>query len=195
MGTAPSPLSRGALSGSRKLALASRARTAPPLLLALGLGALGGGCKSEIGDACKRSQDCSLQGERTCDLSYRIDENGIERINGNGECTIDGCSRGSCPEEAACVKSYSSAFVSTTCDASLAAVGSSSCRPSEVCLPEGLCADELTARTSCRFVCENSSDCRPGYTCSETGSGGVYRAPDPSDPSNIKETRICVPAV
>ncbi len=68
----------------------------------------GGGCRSKIGDSCRRSTDCSLQGDRTCDLS--------NRVNGRGECIIEGCGRDSCPKEAACVKSYGSDFLSVSCD-------------------------------------------------------------------------------
>ncbi|MEM7118204.1 MAG: hypothetical protein AAF614_37600, partial [Chloroflexota bacterium] len=41
------------------------------------------------------------------------------------------------------------------------------CGSNEVCLPEGLCADEVTARTSCRRKCSRASDCRAGYECLE----------------------------
>lgn len=167
--------------------------------LAVALGALatfGSACRAEIGDACRRSTDCSLQGERTCDLSNRI---GVQ-----GECTIEGCGRNSCPDEAACVKTYGTDFLSVACDperedkAVLAADGTvlpplDECLPHEVCLGEGLCADEVSARTSCRRACKSNRDCRAGYSCRLTGSGGVYQTPDPNHPDNLRQVKICQP--
>ncbi len=169
-------------------------------LLAVALGALATlatACRAEIGDPCRRSTDCSLQGERTCDLSNQ------SRV-GRGECTIEGCARNSCPDEAACVKTYGTDFLSVACDperedkAAVAADGTvlpplDACLPHEVCLGEGLCADEVSARTSCRRACKSDRDCRGGYTCRLTGSGGVYQTPDANDPDNLRQVKICQP--
>lgn len=67
------------------------------------------------------------------------------------------------------------------------------CGANEVCLPEGLCADEITARTSCRRKCGDDEDCRNGYQCVRTGARGVYRAPDLDNPGQGKEVEVCVP--
>ena len=178
-------------------------------------------CQAQIGDACERSTDCSIRGERICDLSHRVNEIGVVTPAGEGECTIDGCGRGSCPAEAACIKVYSTDFLTiacnpdredlaTFCEGDAATCESQGCVAStesgvftcpprndcgsnEVCLPEGLCADEVTARTSCRRKCSRASDCRPGYECLETGSHGIYRAPDLEDYGNDGLVRICVP--
>ena len=166
-------------------------------LLALGVVLLG--CQAKIGDACNRSIDCSFTGERLCDLSNRVNNAGVPTPSGRGECTIEGCGRGSCPKEAACVKVYGSAFLTVACDperedrATEAGPPLDDCGAHEVCLPEGLCADELTARTSCRRKCKRNRDCRDGYHCVRTGSNGLYRAPDLDNPANASETRICVP--
>jgi hypothetical protein len=168
-------------------------------LLAVALGALAtvsSACQAEIGDACRRSTDCSVQGERTCDLS--------NRIGGQGECVIEGCGRNSCPDEAACVKTYGTDFLSVACDpdredkASVAADGTvlpplNACLPHEVCLGEGLCADEVSARTTCRRACKKNSDCRSGYSCRLTGSGGVYQTPDADHPEDLRQVKICQP--
>jgi hypothetical protein len=178
-------------------------------------------CKAKIGDECLRSTDCSIRGERVCDLSHRVTEQGVITPSGKGECTIDGCGRDTCPKEAACIKVYGSDFLSVACDPEredlatfcedddaaceargcLASVedGTWTCPPrdecqaSEVCLPEGLCADEITARTSCRRKCSSNGDCRNGYECVLTGSQGVYRAPDIEDPNNPANVHICMP--
>ncbi len=156
----------------------------------------GGGCRSKIGDSCRRSTDCSLQGDRTCDLS--------NRVNGRGECIIEGCGRDSCPKEAACVKSYGSDFLSVSCDPEredisvvdangVALPPLDACLSHEVCLPEGLCADEVSARTTCRRKCSSGRDCRGGYECRLTGTRGVYHTPDPEDPTDLGQIRICMP--
>jgi hypothetical protein len=51
------------------------------------------GCADEIGDDCETALDCSQSGRRACD-----------RTQPKGYCTIRGCEKGSCPEEAVCVK-------------------------------------------------------------------------------------------
>ncbi|HWB77573.1 MAG TPA: hypothetical protein VG755_21555 [Nannocystaceae bacterium] len=178
------------------------------LVLALGVLALAGGCKKKIGDPCTRSTDCSIRGDRICDLSHRINSQGIPTPGGSGECTIESCGADSCPKEAECVKVYGSDFLTVACDPNRedrAAMGSDpdcldgicpprdDCRSNEVCLPEGLCADEITARTSCRKRCKKDNDCRAGYECVSTGARGIYHAPDLDHPGQVDEVRICTP--
>ncbi len=166
------------------------------------------GCRAQIGDGCQRSTDCSIQGDRTCDLSHRVNASGIETPNGQGECIVEGCGADSCPGEAACVKVYGSDFLTVACNPSRedrAVEGEGEgctggvcgplddCDPREVCLPEGLCADEITARTSCRLRCGNSGDCRDGYECIRTGSRGIYAAPDLDRPGDVDNFKICAP--
>lgn len=182
---APRPMSR------------RRATFAPILAATAALFALCvGGCQAKIGDSCTRSIDCSLQNDRVCDLSEAFSV-------GKGECTIDGCGRNSCPKEAACVKTYGSDFLSVTCDperedrAVVASDGSvlaprNDCFPHEICLGEGLCADEVSARTSCRLECKSNKDCRDAYECRLTGSRGVYQAPDPVNPSDTSQKKVCM---
>lgn len=181
-------------------------------LLALGLVALVGGCKKKIGDPCVRSTDCSIRGDRVCDLSHRVTNAGTPSPGGSGECTIEACGADSCPKEAECVKVYGSDFLTIACDPTredraTACEGESctdecldgvcppqdDCRANEVCLPEGLCADEITARTSCRKRCKDDGDCRAGYECVRTGARGIYHAPDLDTPGQVDEVRICTP--
>ena len=61
--------------------------------LAFAAGLLFIGCAPEIGDSCSSSLDCSAQNTRLCD-----------RTQPGGYCTIGNCEKGSCPEEAVCVK-------------------------------------------------------------------------------------------
>jgi hypothetical protein len=191
-------------------------RTVVParILVLAALAVLGGsGCRAKIGDSCRRSTDCSLRGDRVCDLSHRVNDAGVETPSGRGECTIEGCGHDSCPKEAACVKVYGADFLTVACDPTREDVarygfedecpdGQSECTlaplddcaANEVCLGEGLCADELTARTSCRRKCGDDDDCRAGYECVRTGARGVYRAPDLENPGELSQVDICMPA-
>ena len=92
---------------------------------------------------------------------------------------------GACPEPS-CLSSGASTCACAPLD---------ECDINEVCLPEGLCADEITARTSCRKKCGDDGDCRNGYECTRTGSRGVYRAPDLDNPGTRIEVDVCMPAV
>ncbi|MFT3925620.1 MAG: hypothetical protein QM778_23975 [Myxococcales bacterium] len=51
------------------------------------------GCAPKLGDGCKRTQECSVNGDRTCDQSQP-----------GGYCTIPNCSGGSCPDDGVCVR-------------------------------------------------------------------------------------------
>ncbi len=163
--------------------------------LALALSALFG-CQPKVGDPCKRAYDCGLRVVRQCDIS-----NAPRDPKGEGECIVENCSYGVCPREAVCVKVYATEFLSVACDPECEDMSSSECEaevsdqctPDEVCLPEGLCADEIRARTSCRRKCDRDSDCRDNYKCVETGVDGIYVAPNPDDPTRQYTSRICVP--
>lgn len=52
-----------------------------------------GACAPEVGDDCESALDCSTNNTRICD-----------RTQPGGYCTIKDCERGTCPEEAVCVK-------------------------------------------------------------------------------------------
>ncbi|MCY0988387.1 hypothetical protein OV203_14740 [Nannocystis sp. ILAH1] len=177
-----------------------------------------GACQRKIGSACRVSTDCSFRGERICDLSYLIDSNGNPDSNGKGECTIEGCTPGSCPKEGACIQVFNTEFLSVACDPDCEdrrPVGPDDklspddpqykcrelddptiynrCTDQELCLPEGLCADLLSARISCRKECNSDRGCRDGYECRETGSNGVYVAFSPTNPESLPIEKICMP--
>jgi hypothetical protein len=177
---------------------------------ALLLCVVAGGCGRKIGDPCLVSTDCSWRGERSCDLSHRVTNDGVPNPAGKGECIIDGCTSTNCPREGVCVKIYPSQFLSVACDPvreDVAVEGDTDgcsdgvcaprddCDAHEVCLREGVCADAVTSRTSCRKECKRDSQCRKGYHCESTGQNGVYRLPPAGDPTRVDETSICVPDV
>lgn len=183
-----------------------RAPMASRLVLVLALAAQAivmTACTRKIGSACRVSTDCSFRGERICDLSYLVDADGDRDPQGKGECTIEGCSPGSCPKEGICTQVFNTEFLSVACDPEREdrrppddEIGDSiynRCTDQELCLPEGLCADILSVRTTCRKECKSDRNCREGYECRATGSNGVYVAFDPKAPNSIPTAKICMP--
>ena len=64
-----------------------------PIAFAALLLGLAPGCTPAIGDGCGTALDCSIAGDRTCDLARP-----------GGACTIFGCAANTCPENAVCVR-------------------------------------------------------------------------------------------
>lgn len=52
-----------------------------------------GGCAPAIGDSCGSSIDCSVNGDRICDIA-----------SPGGYCTVGGCDPDTCPDDAPCVE-------------------------------------------------------------------------------------------
>lgn len=159
---------------------------------------------------------------RTCDRSYLSTFEGkpnqgeciIE------DCAFADCPE---DEDSVCVQVYSTQFLSVACDPDREDIAAAcdggndtcsedtltctlsqrpcipeqtiadACDPHQVCLREGVCADEVSLRSSCRLECTDDGDCRPGYRCERTDADGIYVAPDPDDPTKITVTSICVP--
>lgn len=64
-----------------------------PISLAALLLGLAPGCTPAIGDGCGTALDCSIAGDRTCDLARP-----------GGACAVFGCAADTCPENAVCVR-------------------------------------------------------------------------------------------
>jgi hypothetical protein len=137
------PKSNGFKAANERLAqgLAPRLRSAAPMNRALALWvamALGlCACSATIGSPCTQSSDCSVQGNRVCDTSQPY-----------GYCTVFGCGRNSCPNNAVCA----------TFNTSLPG-----------CAYDDYQAPARTARTLCLSPCQQDSDCRAseGYVCDD----------------------------
>jgi len=71
----------------------STARVFLSLSAALVICALSAGCSPQIGDSCKSSTDCSINGDRVCDFA-----------SPNGYCTVQGCDPDTCPGNSLCVE-------------------------------------------------------------------------------------------
>lgn len=128
-------------------------------------------CQPEIGDSCSNAGDCSQQGERTCDVTEP-----------GGYCTIFGCDKDACPEEAACIGFQSVVSIAPECSS--------------------LQARPRLQRSLCMRTCKKNSDCRGGYACVDmkqqnpwgaqvisSGSGKVCTLAAPAAP--VGETQVC----
>lgn len=63
------------------------------LLLGLALGAAASGCAPRIGDSCSSATNCSVNGDRQCDLAEP-----------RGACIVFDCQPDACPDDAVCVR-------------------------------------------------------------------------------------------
>lgn len=118
------------------------------------------GCGAEIGDECTLNTDCSPSGDRICDVSQP-----------GGYCTIEGCDESTCPEEAICVRFFTT-FLERPC------AGDADCDEGDLCLLEGFCAPLSTEHRYCVRRCGTDGACRDGYVCQRTGTGGTELAQD-----------------
>ena len=120
------------------------------------LGLLVVGCGSEIGDGCENSLDCSPEGNRLCDRS---------ESSPGGYCTVRGCDHDSCPDDAVCVRFYSSHFPDRACTPETEDISTDDCVPDEECTLRNTCAPRLSEVRFCMQGCSDGGDCRDGYEC------------------------------
>lgn len=111
-------------------------------------------CRRQIGDACKNSIECSYDTDRLCDISQP-----------GGYCTVEGCDERTCPDESVCIRFFPRQYLTKSC--------SEGCAAEELCLDEGRCAPRLSERRYCAASCTGNDDCRGGYECRRTGTGGT----------------------
>lgn len=113
------------------------------------------GCGSEIGDSCSNSLDCSPNRDRTCERSTS---------SPGGYCTVVGCDYGTCPDEAVCVRFFSSVS-SKTCDPATEDIDDDRCSPDELCTLAGTCEPRQAEIRYCMRRCGDQGDCREDYEC------------------------------
>jgi hypothetical protein len=102
-------------------------------------------CTPKIGDKCQVSTDCSVQGDRLCDISQP-----------DGYCTQLNCHSASCPpDEGSCVL-FDSAIPGCGFDDRASPLGS------------------RVARSSCIANCTTNNDCRSGYVCADPRQPPFY---------------------
>jgi hypothetical protein len=110
-------------------------------LLVLGAGVIAlsasEACTPKIGDKCVVSTDCSVQGDRLCDVSQP-----------SGYCTQLNCRGNDCFDDATCVL-FDSAVPGCDYNDRSGQYGS------------------RVARSFCMAQCDSNSDCRSGYVCAD----------------------------
>lgn len=160
--------------------------------------ALVAGCGKRIGDQCKSNVDCSLAGDRFCDVSAP-----------SGYCTVEGCDSNTCPDEGTCVRFFTpQRNVECTYDPdrpNSRGLASNQCPNSDdrcVCdeidssgaCSNGLghCAPESSERRWCQLKCDDTSDCRAGYECRSTGTHGAEPVPTLTSPTGTP-AKFCAP--
>jgi hypothetical protein len=125
-------------------------------------------CGHDVGDECQSSADCDPNGTRACDLSQP-----------GGYCTIVGCNETSCPSDSACIRYFPEMFLdmSMPCDPACEDFDCPDgrqdvCAADELCLDSGLCAKRTSEQRQCAKTCGGNDDCRGGYQCRKSGTGG-----------------------
>lgn len=167
-------------------------RSSSVLFAALALASgLAVGCSKQVGDPCRTSIDCSINGDRSCDISQP-----------GGYCTVEGCDDASCPEDSTCVRLFPTPFLTQACDPRHEDLDEDACRPEDVCVPtpvtpgatptgtepKGVCAPRATERRFCAKTCGDNGDCRGDYVCRGYGELGAYAFTD-----SMSTRRFCAP--
>lgn len=178
-------------------------------LLGCALLVTGLGCSKTIGDSCGSNVECSALGDRFCDIA-----------SPGGYCTIEGCDQISCPDSAVCVRFFELKRGQAMCTANLTSrtdcpaantrpQSVACCRPGEpgccqlgercLCDDESCksayCAAETTEHRWCMKPCDDDSDCRDGYACRPTDSGGAIAVATRTDAGvqDLPRLRYCAP--
>lgn len=138
-------------------------------IAALFIASLSVGCADKIGDACETALDCSSTGSRECD-----------RTQSGGYCTIRGCEKGTCPDEAVCVKFRPAEPRLATTFCMFKCGGNGDCRGGYSCLSgdtfgAGDGQDALVLDGSGKKFC--AQKLTPGMT-SELADAGLYTPDD-----------------
>lgn len=121
-------------------------------------------CGRSIGDECFANVDCATDGTRQC----------LDSTQG-GYCTIEGCDRGTCPDDALCVRFFPSEFSSKPCSSD------AECLPYELCTSDLKCVMRSSEKRYCVQGCESAGDCREGLRCRASGTEGAELIPTAQD--------------
>ncbi len=116
------------------------------------------GCSNEIGDSCSTNVDCSVTGDRICVL-----------LNSGGYCTVEGCDISSCPDEATCIRFFSSTYLTIPCNPVTEDAADLSLKPAKACTAEDkdlsqCCTDSDKLNNKCQ-----TNDCTSDETCLTSG--------------------------
>lgn len=140
-------------------------------------------CGEEIGDSCTVSSDCSPQGDRICDVA-----------SPGGYCTVFGCDVDTCPDEAVCVRFFSTVNTNRPCDAATEDRSTDDCTADEVCTLSGACALRNAEVRYCMKTCDGHGDCRDEYECRDLElmrAHGGEPVPVPGQPRGENPPAFC----
>lgn len=133
-------------------------------LLVASLSLLLAHCAKHVGDACTTSTDCSINGDRQCDLS-----------SSDGYCTVQNCDPSTCPTEAVCVAFNAHAPRLTRRFCMYGCTQDSDCRtgyrcqtPSDRAMCGPTAPELLPQGVSCNFIVD-PTPLHPGW-CVQTGT-------------------------
>jgi hypothetical protein len=115
-------------------------------------------CARQIGDGCRLSTDCSINGDRICDPTQPA-----------GYCTIPGCDPNACPDESLCIEFESQTprlarrFCMQPCEVN------EDCRPEYICIAPtveagGTCPEPMASgepAPECNRLLDSPSPQRP----------------------------------
>jgi hypothetical protein len=160
------------------------------------------GCSHAIGDACGNNVDCSIAGDRFCDIAPP-----------GGYCTVEGCGvtsdgKDTCPGDSVCIRFftavqtrpcvYNASFPrgdatsdGLSCDVDERCVCDGDLAADDSCPTTAHCAPENSERRWCMARCGKDTDCRAGYVCRQTGSLGSEAVPSLNDPAGVN-AKYCV---
>lgn len=147
------------------------------LVLVLGSLAGGFGCKPKIGEDCATSVDCSISGDRICDITQP-----------GGYCTVFNCEPNLCPDDSVCV-----AFIEGTCSTASVSTRFRRTFCMRTCEDDGDCRGgsyrcvDISRDESRRIVDTNPSS---GSICAVPSSS----APPPPNEPRKPEPAVCFPS-
>ena len=129
------------------------------------------GCKPQIGDECTVSTNCSISGDRLCDITQP-----------GGYCTVFNCSAGTCPADSLCLNFGTSLSPVDGC------ATSSGTSPYQ----RSFCMATCSSNGDCRggYACKSAGQL--GAVLAETSRSGSVCAVEPKGAPTDNSNEVCL---